>query len=267
MTPRSDRRAGGEAGVPAAPAERIRIETLRCHESGRSDIYEQVPDDRSPFPITRFVGGFMGVPHPRTTHPGHPLSPPGAPRRFPVLCLYAISISAGCVAVERGPGPAVAPELPAVRVEGAPERTVTLSELRSGIAVPFEIVVPRETGGLRAAPLDGAGCQRADANGLMPFPVVTREAQVVYCPACDVGYCSRPRSGEGPAPRVGVHRYTFRWNGESTFGPSHHARTPARAEAPRVAPGVYRVSIRAAFAAGDTAARKVETSVVLRVVP
>ena len=149
-----------------------------------------------------------------------------------------------------GPRPVTAEvaEPPTLALQGPELLVVTVAELRGGIQVPVDVLVPNSPVPIRALPLDGAACHRPDANGLALFPVVERmdpDPGRVYCPACDLGYCAR---GERPDTRVraGKHSYRFVWHGQSGNGPSHYATSSL--EAPTVQPGLYKLTISAAFA-------------------
>lgn len=189
-----------------------------------------------------------------------------------LAALVASVLEAGGATIDLGSGTPTFRDLPEIRFLGPRERTVSQSDLKTGIEIPVEIVVPRVSDMWRAIPLDGAGCQTPDSNGLILFPVVHRGQDTIYCPACDIGYCARPRAAEARAPRAGTHRYVFRWRGERGFGPSHYARSSeSRLDTRDIETGEYRVTVTTAFTSATApmreAPRKSESSVVIRVVP
>ena len=191
-----------------------------------------------------------------------------------VLVLVASVLAAGCPSVGGGKGAPVPRDLPEVRFVGPKEQTVSLQDLRAGIEIPVEIVV--KAAAWRASPLDTVGCQLPDKNGLILFPVVHRGPDLVYCPACDIGYCAHPYPSDTAVPRPGVYRYIFRWHGEQGLGSSHYARTLDPRESSNLEPGEYRVTVTTAFTSaspegmsleGRKVSRKSDSSLVIRVVP
>lgn len=162
-------------------------------------------------------------------------------------CLAAF-LGMGCARVGTETGTPTTHDLPEIRFDGPSVRTVSVRELQAGLEIPVEIVVPAATATWRAAPMDGAGCQRPDKNGLILFPVVRQGEEIIYCPACDVGYCSHTDATKAAAPRAGKFHYVFRWRGELGVGPSHYARKGDLTGEPRaVEPGEYRVTVTTAF--------------------
>jgi hypothetical protein len=178
-----------------------------------------------------------------------------------ILVLVAVSMC-GCATTR---------DLPAIQFVEQAERRVSLKDLRAGVYITVDVVVPSVTPGWRAVPLDGAGCQGADKNGLMLFPVVYRGQDVVYCPACDVGYCAPMPAESAGTLHTGTHRYVFHWRGERGLGPSHYARAfGAEVDRSDIEPGEYRITVMSTFvpkgAASIEKPHRIEASTILHVV-
>lgn len=188
-----------------------------------------------------------------------------------ILALITATVC-GCASTNTGSGTTTQPNFPTVKFANQADISVSLHDLSAGVEIPIDVVIPPAASALRAAPLDGAGCQTADKNGLILFPVVHHGPDVVYCPACDVGYCVQPPSENAGALRAGSYRYSFHWRGEQGFGPSHYARAlGATIDSPSIEPGDYRLTVTTAFVSASSSEalagkRRSEASLLIHVV-